>query len=34
MELTKAEQKKEARKAIAKATVKLQQKRGIYKKKS
>lgn len=34
MELTKKEQKKEARKAIAKATVKLQQKQGNYKKKS
>jgi len=34
MELTKKEQKKEARKAIAKAAIKLQQKQGIYKKKS
>lgn len=34
MKLTKAEQKKEARKAIAKATVKVQQIKGIYKKKS
>jgi len=34
MQTTKAEQKKKARKAIAKAAIKLQQKRGIYKKKS
>lgn len=34
MKLTKAEQKKAARKAIAKAAIKLQQQRGIYKKKS
>jgi hypothetical protein len=34
MQTTKAEQKKKARKTIAKAAIKLQQKRGIYKKKS
>jgi hypothetical protein len=34
MQTTKAKQKKKARKAIAKTAINLQQKRGIYKKKS